>query len=309
MMTHPNMRRPKCGSRNKNLPAITCRTIPSWKNTNAYDSSVCWNILIVIHCITKNVTACTTIQSRSSVGNNRSPRTFPYTKRQTNPHANQPINVISAETVVAARLRKTAATVASANPSNRNPSTAQTEDRLSPSCRSSFKTKQVPPTVIKIPTNPALVGTSFRNIHPNTNARIGRIAFSGPNTERSAARNAAIIARFPSASSTPPSKLSTQNELGGRTHVTHAATNATGNINPYVAVQIPSTGAPRFTSRFCMALAETLSSARMAIMIVNCCGDVICFDWGLKDVLDLPSFATDAASHEVSRRGQVSLPL
>ena len=173
-----------------------------------------------------------TNQSRSPDGTKDSPRTFPYTKRQTSPHANHPIKVISAETVIAARFKKTAATVARANPSKRNPSTAQTDDRLSPACRSSFSTKQAPPTVTKIPHNPAAVGTSFKNSQPNNNARIGRIALSGPNTERSAARNAAIIARLPNASKTPPNKLSTQNELGGFVHVINAATSATGNINP-----------------------------------------------------------------------------
>jgi hypothetical protein len=53
-----------------------------------------------------------------------------------------------------------------------------------------------------------------------------------------------------------------------------AATSATGSINPYVAVQIPITEAPRLTNRFCIALAETLNNTRMAIMIVNVAGTV-----------------------------------
>jgi branched-chain amino acid transport system substrate-binding protein len=40
-----------------------------------------------------------------------------------------------------------------------------------------------------------------------------------------------------------------------------------------------------------MALAETLSSARMAIMIVNVAADGICFVWGLKALWNFPSFA------------------
>jgi hypothetical protein len=40
-----------------------------------------------------------------------------------------------------------------------------------------------------------------------------------------------------------------------------------------------------------MALADTLSSTRMAMIIVNVAADGICFDWGLKALWNLPSFA------------------
>jgi len=48
---------------------------------------------------------------------------------------------------------------------------------------------------------------------------------------------------------------------------------------------------PRKTSRFWIALAETLSSTRMAMMIVNIVADGISSDWGLKALWNLPSFA------------------
>jgi hypothetical protein len=86
--------------------------------------------------------------------------------------------------------------------------------------------------VIKIPIAPAAFGVSLKNNQPKISARIGRIAFKGPNTDKSAARNAASMARLPSASKTPPSKLSIQNEFGGRVHVTAAASAAIGNIHP-----------------------------------------------------------------------------
>jgi hypothetical protein len=86
--------------------------------------------------------------------------------------------------------------------------------------------------VIKIPIAPAAFGVSLKNNQPKISARIGRIAFKGPNTDKSAARNAASMARLPSASKTPPSKLSTQNEPGGRTHIAKEASSASGNISP-----------------------------------------------------------------------------
>ena len=133
---------------------------------------------------------------------------------------------------IAARFKKTEAMVASAKPTNRNPKTAHTDERCVPAVRSSFKTNVAPATVIRIPKAPAAVGVSFKNSQPNINARIGRTALSGPYTDKSAARKAAIIAKFPSASKTPPSKLSIQNEFGGRLHVIAAANVANGNIHP-----------------------------------------------------------------------------